>query len=199
MTLQLRTKREIMSFSGLADGLKSVAKGRVVLSINRNMHKEEERGRGRDNEKEGERKRAEQNQSQFVWGSCWSLLPCSTCASYNGQFKRCCQQAVPLPLPLCLPLPLPLSLPLLLLLPLPLLLLILLFVLRASWPTMGAQIKRKYNNNFINCNWCLINYMGAYVKVPMPLYLCPSTYPPLSLLFLLFSLSLYFSFVNKIS
>lgn len=41
-----------MSFSGLADGLKSVAKGRVVLSINRNMHKEGERGE-KDNEEEG--------------------------------------------------------------------------------------------------------------------------------------------------
>lgn len=49
-----------MSFSGLADGLKSVAKGRVVLSINRNMHKEGERA-----ETMRERGRTEQNQSQF--------------------------------------------------------------------------------------------------------------------------------------
>lgn len=52
MTLQLRTKREIMSFSGLADGLRSVAKGRVVLSINRNMHKEGEGGRDSERERE---------------------------------------------------------------------------------------------------------------------------------------------------
>lgn len=51
-----------MSFSGLADGLKSVAKGRVVLSINRNMHKE---GEGGETMKVRERGRTEQNQSQF--------------------------------------------------------------------------------------------------------------------------------------
>lgn len=178
MTLQLRTKREIMSFSGLADGLKSVAKGRVVLSINRNMHNE---GRGEIERQWGRGKgtelsRIKVNSNEAAADRCSLALPVlATMANLNAAVSR--QSRCLCPYPCLCPYHYSCSYSSCCL----------------SFALLGQQWASKLKENttkfhklqlmFNELRWCLCQ--GAYAPLPMPLCLSLSPSLPISLSLLL--------------